>query len=68
MLIPAGETENKYFVRTKDGSLINEFEGAELVGELSGETVFVTNLMPEKDFMAKAAGKCCYIRMMNDEK
>lgn len=64
-IVSADNTENRYFVRTSDSSLMEMFDGAELVGEENGEIVFVTAKTNEKEFMSKAKGKCEYLRMMD---
>ncbi len=59
---PANATY-KYFVRTTDKSLFAQLGGAE-VGSADDEFVFITGEMKEKDFLAKADGKCSFIRIL----
>lgn len=64
-IVKAEDTINKYFVRTNDASLAEKFVGSKILGEKDGETVFITEAIPEKDFMSIADGKCSYIRVMD---
>ena len=57
------EATYKYFVRTQDKSLKDAMNGTE-VGSLGEEVVFTTDEMKEKDFLAKAADKCSFIRIL----
>lgn len=63
-LIPASDTLNKYFVRTKDSSLADKFKNASICESDNGEIIFTTEKMLEKDFIELASGKCEYIRIM----
>ncbi len=54
----------RYFVRTKDASLIDKFKGASMVGEQNGEWVFTTQEMQEADFLALAGEDCAFIRIL----
>lgn len=53
----------KYFVRTTDKSLCEALNGTE-IGTSGDEIVFTTDMMKEKDFIAKAGGKCSFIRIL----
>ena len=57
------EVEYCYFVRTADKSLCEDLKG-EVIGSSDDETVFTTKKMKEKDFLAKAEGKCSFIRIL----
>lgn len=54
-VIPVSESENRYFVRTKQSEdRIFELFGKVCVSGINKENVFVTDVMKEKDFEAKA--------------
>ncbi len=54
----------RYFVRTKDKTLVDSFPGATLVGGADGEFVFTTDEMTEDAFKKTALGKCNFIRIL----
>lgn len=58
------EATYKYFVRTTDKNLSDEFAGAVVCGSLGEEIVFITEEMKEKDFVAKAKDRCSFIRIL----
>ena len=54
-VIPVSESENRYFVRTKaEQEKIEKIFGKIAVSDINGERVFVTDVIKEKDFEAKA--------------
>ena len=54
-VIPVLESENRYFVRTKaEQEKIEKNFGKIAVSDINGERVFVTDVIKEKDFEAKA--------------
>lgn len=54
-ILPISESENRYFVRTKEKKeRIEEIFGKVSVLSINGENVFVTDVIKEKDFEAKA--------------
>ena len=64
-IVKAEDTINKYFVRTSDASLAENFADCRILGEKDGETVFITNEINEKEFLKVAEGKCSFIRVMD---
>ncbi len=54
----------KYFVRTEDKELSQEFNGASVCGSLGDEIVFITEEMKEKDFKSIAKDRCSFIRIL----
>lgn len=54
-ILPVSESENRYFVRTKEQKdRIEDIFGKISVFSINAENVFVTDVMKEKDFEAKA--------------
>ena len=63
-MLPQEEQTFCYFVRTADAHLVDKFPGASIVGEQDGEMVFTTEEMTEADFIARAEGRCSFIRIL----
>lgn len=55
VVLPISESENRYFVRTNEQSdKIEKIFGKVSVHDMNGERVFITDVIREKDFEAKA--------------
>ncbi|MCR4718299.1 MAG: homoserine dehydrogenase [Firmicutes bacterium] len=67
-VLPVSESENRYFVRTKEKQdRIEELFGKVSVSSINSENVFVTDVMKEKDFedKAKTLGVISKIRVLD---
>ena len=54
-VLPVSESENRYFLRTKaERDEIEKIFGKIAISDINGERVFVTDVIKEKDFEAKA--------------
>lgn len=63
-MVDAKDVSCRYFVRTNDKSLCSEFENAECLGEIDGQFGFVTDEIPEGEFLEKLNGRGAFIRML----
>jgi len=63
-MVDASKVAYRYFVRTKDSSVCKEFTNAQCLGEIDGEYGFVTEEMPEGEFLQQLAGRGTFIRML----
>jgi len=55
----------QYFVRANDSAVMNDFAGAEDLGNENGEWFFVTEKMTEKDFIKTLNGRGAFIRVLD---
>lgn len=56
---------NRYFVRAKESAVINDFAGAEDLGNENGEWFFVTEQMTEKNFINTLNNRGAFIRVLD---
>lgn len=63
-MIDAADVSCRYFVRTSDMSLSDEFGNTEYIGEADGQMAFVTEEMPEKTFLEILGGRGSFIRLL----
>ncbi len=59
------EASCRYFVRATSCDVINDFAGAESIGNDAGEFFFVTAEMKEADFVEKLSGRGAFIRVLD---
>lgn len=64
-LVDPDTVASRFFVRTSDAAVIRDFEGAEDLGGADGEWFFVTQMLPEADFVKKLDGRGAFIRLLD---
>ena len=64
-LVDPDTVASRFFVRTSDAAVIRDFEGAEDLGGADGECFFITQMLPEADFVKKLDGRGAFIRLLD---
>ena len=64
-LVDPDTVASRFFVRTSDAAVIRDFEGAEDLGGADGEWFFITQMLPEADFVKKLDGRGAFIRLLD---
>lgn len=64
-LIDPDTVESRFFVRAESAAVIQDFEGAEDLGGADGEWFFVTQMLPEGEFVKKLDGRGAFIRLLD---
>ena len=64
-LVDPDTVASRFFVRTSDAAVIRDFEGAEDLGGADGEWFFITQILPEADFVKKLDGRGAFIRLLD---
>lgn len=64
-LVDPDTVASRFFVRTSDATVIRDFEGAEDLGGADGEWFFITQMLPEADFVKKLDGRGAFIRLLD---
>ena len=64
-LVDPDTVASRFFVRTSDAAVIRDFEGTEDLGGADGEWFFITQMLPEADFVKKLDGRGAFIRLLD---
>ena len=64
-LVDPDTVASRFFVRTSDAAGIRDFLGAAGLGGADGEWFFITQMLPEADFVKKLDGRGAFIRLLD---